>query len=115
MSKKLFVGNLPYGVTKEKLQEVFSAIGELEESTVIVDKFTGRSKGFGFVTFKNDADADKAIADLNGKDIGGRAATVNEAKPMSDAPRERRGGFGGGRGGGRGGFGGGRGRFQEDY
>jgi cold-inducible RNA-binding protein len=109
MSKKLFVGNLPYSVTKDKLTEVFSAQGELEEATVIVDKFSGRSKGFGFVTFKNDADADKAMAALNGKDIEGRAMTVNEAKPMSDAPRERR-SFGGGRGGGRGGR-----RFQEDY
>ena len=118
MSKKLFVGNLPYTVTKDKLQEVFSAHGELEEVTIIIDKFSGKSKGFGFVTFKNDADADKAAAELNGKDLEGRAMTVNEAKPL-DENRPRRPSFGGGRGGG---FGGGRGggrsggrRFSEDY
>ncbi len=111
MSKKLFVGNLPYSVTKDKLTEVFSAHGELEEAVVISDKFSGRSKGFGFVTFKNDADADKAIAALNGKDLDGRAMTVNEAKPMEEG-RPRR-SFGG-RSGGFGGRSGGR-HFQEDY
>lgn len=114
MAKKVYVGNLPFSTTNEKLKEVFSKFGEITEATVIVNKFSGRSKGFGFVTFTNDADADKAMAEMHDKEMDGRKLTVKEATPFNpDAPRpERRGGFGGGRGrfggdrGGRGGFGG---------
>ncbi|MFA6023061.1 MAG: RNA-binding protein [Candidatus Pacearchaeota archaeon] len=111
MSKKLYVGNLPFSVTMEKLKELFSSYGELGEVTVITNKYTGKSKGFGFVTVEDDSEADKAISEMNGKEIEGRALTVNEAKPFDpDKPRPPRRDFGGGRrfgGGDRGGFGGG--------
>lgn len=85
---KVYVGNLPFGVDDDKLQELFSAFGEVEEVTVIKDKFSGRSKGFGFVTFKNSEDAKNAISEMNEKEIEGRALKVNEAKPMDpDRPR----------------------------
>ena len=85
---KVYVGNLPYSVDSEKLKEMFGAHGEIEEATVIQDKFSGRSKGFGFVTFKDEASAKKAIAELNDKEIEGRPLKVNEAKPMDpDRPR----------------------------
>ena len=88
MSKKLYVGNLDFGIDGKKLKDIFSAFGEIEEATVIIDKFSNRSKGFGFVTFVNDADADKAISELNEKDFQGRKIVVNEAKPMTErAPR----------------------------
>jgi RNA recognition motif-containing protein len=86
MSKKLFVGNLDWGATEEQLQSMFAEYGQIEEAVVITDKISGRSKGFGFVTFTNDADADKAIAELDGKELGGRPITVNEARPPK--PRE---------------------------
>lgn len=110
MSKKLFVGNLPFTMSNDKLREMFASYGEMDEVVIISDKFSGKSKGFGFVNFKEDASADKAIAELNGKDVEGRAMTVSEARPMDpNAPRPaRRGGFGGGFGGGRGGGFGGR-------
>ena len=85
MSKKLFVGNLPFKTTSDSLKELFSQFGEIEEAVVISDKFSGRSRGFGFVTFVNDADADKAIAELHEKEYEGRNLIVNEARP----PRER--------------------------
>ena len=108
MAKKLFVGNLPFTTTNEKLKEVFSKFGEVSEAAVIVNKFSGRSKGFGFVTFTNDADAVKAMTELHDKEYEGRKMTVKEATPFDpNAPRpqrsfggERRGGFGGGREGG---------------
>jgi RNA recognition motif-containing protein len=84
MAKKLYVGNLPFSVGYEKLKELFSSFGEVEEAVVISDKFNGRSKGFGFVTFVNDADADKAIAEMNEKDIEGRPLKVNEARPKEE-------------------------------
>lgn len=111
MSKKLFVGNLPFSMSNDKLREMFASYGEMDEVVIISDKFSGKSKGFGFVNFKDDAAADKAIAELNGKDVEGRAMTVSEARPMDpNAPRpaRRSGGFGGGFGGGRGGGFGGR-------
>jgi len=116
MAKKIYVGNLPYSTTEADLRKMFEGYGELGEVVIIKDKFSGRSKGFGFVTVQSDAEAEKAIADLNGKDMNGRALTVNEAKPMDPDRRPPRrsfdggrgGGFGGGRGGSRGGFGGGR-------
>ncbi|HJZ19027.1 MAG TPA: RNA-binding protein [Candidatus Nanoarchaeia archaeon] len=106
MSKKLYVGNLSFSVDDSKLRDIFSSYGEIEEATVIIDKFSKRSKGFGFVTFKNDEDADKAVEEMNGKEVEGRTLKVNEAKPFDpDAPRPQR-SFGGG-----GGFGGRQRRF----
>jgi|TARA_Y100000310_G_scaffold320303_1_gene376623 RNA recognition motif-containing protein len=105
MSKKLYVGNLPFSVDSEKLKELFSTYGETEEVTIISDKFSGRSKGFGFVTFKEDASADKAVAEMNGKEVEGRELKVSEAKPMDpDRPRPPRRDFGNRGGGGRGNF-----------
>lgn len=110
MSKKLYVGNLPYSVTDEQLQELVAPFGEVVSAKVISDKFSGQSKGFGFVEMANDDEAEKAIEALNGKDMGGRGLKVNEARPM--VPRSGGGGGGGfggggGGGGGRGGRGGG--------
>jgi cold-inducible RNA-binding protein len=81
MSKKIFVGNLSFRTTEEELNALFSQVGAVESVSIITDRDTGRSKGFGFVSM-NDDDAEKAIAAFNGKDIGGRALTVNEARPM---------------------------------
>lgn len=89
--KKLYVGNLPYSTTDNDLRDMFAAVGEVASATIIMDKMSGRSKGFGFVEFANDADADKAIDQFNGKDMGGRPLTVNEARPM----QPRTGGFNG--------------------
>ncbi len=112
MGKKLYVGNLPFAATDQVLMDTFSQYGTVESAKIIMDRDTGRSKGFGFVEMASDAEAAEAISKLNGADYDGRTLTVNEARPM--APREGgggRGGFGGGGGdrGGRGGFGGGRG------
>ena len=103
MGKKLYVGNLSYDVTSSDLEQMLSAHGTVQSAEVISDRMTGRSKGFGFVEMASDDEAQAAIAALNGQEHGGRALTVNEAKP-----REDRGGGGGG--GGRGGYGGGGGR-----
>ena len=85
---KVYVGNLPFSIDDEGLRKVFESYGEIEEVSVIKDKFSGRSKGFGFVTFKNDEDAKKAIEALNDKEVEGRNLKVNEAKPMDpDRPR----------------------------
>ena len=81
MSKKLFVGNIEWGMTDDQLKELFAKHGEVEEAVIIKDKFSGRPKGFGFVTFANDEDADKAIAELNDFEVNGRKLAVNEAKP----------------------------------
>lgn len=121
MGKKLYVGNLSYDVDSSGLQELFSAHGTVESAEVIADRDTGRSKGFGFVEMGSEAEAQNAIAALNGQQYGGRALTVNEAKPKE--PRTGgggggRGGFGGGRGGsggGRGGYGGGGGGGRGGY
>lgn len=104
MGRKLYVGNLSYGVDSSTLQELFSAHGNVESAEIIADRETGRSKGFGFVQMSTDEEAQAAIAALNGQEHEGRALTVNEARPREDRPRG--GGFGGG-GGGRGGYGGG--------
>ena len=109
MAKKLYVGGLPYSTTDNELKDAFSQAGAVSSAIVIMDKMTGRSKGFGFVEFASDEDAQKAIDTFNGKDFGGRSITVNEARPMEDRPRRdsRGGGGGGGYGGGnRGGSGG---------
>lgn len=105
MSKKIYVGNLPYTVTDDTLRAMFAEIGTVETAQVIMDKFSGRSKGFGFVEMTNDAEAADAISRLNGKEIEGRALNVNEARPMEK--REDRGGGRGGERRDRGGFGGG--------
>jgi RNA recognition motif-containing protein len=105
MGKKLYVGNLTYGVTDSDLQELFAAHGTVQSAQVIMDRDTGRSKGFGFVEMGSDQEAQAAISALNGKDSNGRALTVNEAKPKTEGGR---GGGGGSRGYGGGGGGGGR-------
>ena len=93
MAKKLYVGGLPYSTTQDELQNAFAQAGAVSSATIIMDKMTGRSKGFGFVEFASDEEADKAIEMWNGKDFEGRKLTVNEARPME--PRApRRGGFG---------------------
>ncbi len=97
MGKKLYVGNLPYSANDQTLSQMFSQCGQVASAQVIMDRDTGRSKGFGFVEMSSDAEASSAIQQLNGKDCDGRALTVNEARPQ--APRENRGG-GGGYGGG---------------
>ena len=79
---KVYVGNLPFGVGDKELQELFAPYGEISEAVVIKDKYSGRSKGFGFVTFADEAAAKKAIAEMNGKEVQGRALKVSEAKPM---------------------------------
>src|SRR5262249_36496089 len=104
MGKKLYVGNLAYGVTDSDLSKMFEAHGTVESAQIIMDRDTGRSKGFGFVEMKTDHEAQVAIAALNGKDSGGRQLTVNEAKPRTEGGRGGsggRGGYGGGKGGGR--------------
>src|SRR5256886_15616772 len=110
MGKKLYVGNLNYSVTDSDLMKLFEPHGTVESAQVIMDRDTGRSKGFGFVEMGSDAEAQAAIAALNGKEHEGRALTVNEAKPKENRSG---GGGGGGRGGygGGGGGGGGRGRY----
>ena len=94
MAKKIFVGNLSFQTTENDLSDMFGAIGQVESVQIITDRDTGRSKGFGFVQMADDAAAEKAIAQLNGKEVGGRNLNVNEAKPMQKRD------FGGSRGGG---------------
>src|SRR5437870_6479373 len=96
MGNKLYVGGLPYSVTEGRLQELFSAHGTAESANVISDKFTGQSRGFGFVEMSSGSEAQSAISALNGTQFDGRTLTVNEAKPM--AKRDNFGGGGGGRG-----------------
>ena len=97
MGSKLYVGGLPYSVTEGRLQELFSAHGTVDSANVISDKFTGQSRGFGFVEMSSGGEAQKAIELLHGTQLDGRTLTVNEAKPM--AKRDNFGGGGGGRGG----------------
>ncbi len=91
---KVYVGNLPFTIDSEKLKGLFSPYGEIEEATVISDKFSGRSKGFGFVTFKDDKEAEKAIKAMNDKEADGRKLKVNEARPMEERPPRRSSGGG---------------------
>src|SRR5205807_1564348 len=102
MPTKLYVGNLPFNTTENELQELFSQAGPVQEVMLMQDKFTGKSRGFAFVTMASDQDAQKAISEINGKTVEGRALTVNEARPREARPP------GGGGGGGGGGYGGGR-------
>lgn len=95
MAKKLYVGGLPYKTTNDELKGLFEGAGAVSSATIIMDKMTGRSKGFGFVEMTNDGDADSAISMFNGKDYEGRNLTVNEARPMEARPSN--GGFRGDR------------------
>jgi cold-inducible RNA-binding protein len=90
VAKKLYVGNLPYGITSSDLERVFQEHGTVESAQVITDRDTGRSKGFGFVEMRNSAEADAAVQALNGQDFNGRALTVNEARPREDRGGGRR-------------------------
>ena len=106
MGNKLYVGNLPYSVRDEDLQQSFGQFGAVTSAKVMMERDTGRSKGFGFVEMASDAEAQAAIAGMNGQPLGGRSVVVNEARPMeARPPRSGGGGFGGGGGGG--GYGGG--------
>ena len=117
----IYVGNLSRETTEDDLRQAFAAFGQVESASVVKDKFTGESRGFGFVEMPSKAEAQAAIADMNGKDLMGRALNVNEARPRTE--RGGRGGGGGGRGGygggggggGRGGYGGGGGRQRRPY
>ena len=102
--KSVYVGNLPHTTTETEVRDLFEAHGAVEKITLVTDRDTGRSRGFGFVEMTNASEADKAIAALNGTDLGGRALIINEAKPKSERP-----GGGGNR------FGSGGGRGRDDY
>ena len=105
MGNKLYVGNLPYSVRDEDLQQSFGQFGAVTSAKVMMERDTGRSKGFGFVEMGSDAEAQAAIAGMNGQPLGGRSVVVNEARPMEARPPRTGGGFGGGGGGGYGGGG----------
>ncbi len=111
MGKKLYVGNLSYEVNDSELQQMFEPYGTVQSAQVIMDRDTGRSKGFGFVEMGSDQEAQAAIAALSGKQVGGRSLTVNEAKPKEGGGGGSRGGYGGGGGGRSGGGGGSRGGY----
>ena len=100
MGKKIFVGNLAFSTTSAELESLFSEMGTCESATVVTDRETGRSRGFGFVEMSSASEAGKAISELNGRDVGGRQINVSEARDQE----RRRGGGGGGGGGGRGGY-----------
>ncbi len=87
MAKKLYVGNLSWGTTDDSLNQAFSEAGNVESAVVIKDRMSGRSKGFGFVEMSTEEEAEKAIEMFNGKELDGRALTVNEARPMEERPR----------------------------
>lgn len=110
MGKKLFVGNLPFSLTSADLQALFSEVGTCESANVVTDRESGRSRGFGFVEMSNNSEAERAVRELNGRDVGGREINVSEARQRTGGPGG--GGGGGGRpprgGGGGGGYGGGR-------
>ncbi|QOI99434.1 MAG: RNA-binding protein [Phycisphaeraceae bacterium] len=110
--KKLYVGNLPFNTNEDELRQLFEAHGEVASATIVMDRETGRPRGFGFVEMSNDDEASNAINALNGAPVGGRPIVVNEAKPREGGGG--RGGFGGG-GGGRGGYGGGGGGGRGGY
>ena len=105
--KNLYVGNLPHSTTESELRTVFETHGAVEKVSLVTDRETGRSRGFAFVEMTNAPEADKAIAALNGTDLGGRTLTINEAKPKTDRPKSGGQRFGGGGGGG--------GRGKDDY
>lgn len=119
MSMKLYVGNLAFQTTSEELSDLFSQVGTVESASVVEDRDTGRSRGFGFVEMATSEEGNAAINEFNGKEVNGRSLTVNEARPRENrgggfgggGGGNRRGGFGGGGGGRGGGFGGGRSRY----
>src|SRR5438874_9645773 len=115
MSAKLFVGNLSFNITENDLQDAFAAHGTVLEANLMMDRATGRPRGFGFVTMSTPEEAQKAISALNGAQLGGRALTVNIAKPREERPAGGRGFGGGGGGGGRREFGGGGGGNRSRY
>ena len=121
MTMRLYVGNLNFKTTGEDLQELFGQVGQVESASVVTDRETGRSRGFGFVEMASNEDGQRAIEQFNGKEFNGRNLTVNEARPREDrggyGGGGGRGGYGGGGGGGRGGYGGGGGgnRRGGDY
>jgi RNA recognition motif-containing protein len=100
--KNLYVGNLPHSTTESELRNLFEPHGQVDRASLVTDRDTGRSRGFGFVEMTNADEAEKAIAALNGTDFGGRTLTINEARPKADRPRSGGQRFGGGGGGGRG-------------
>ncbi|MEM1331286.1 MAG: RNA-binding protein [Planctomycetota bacterium] len=110
MASKLYVGNLPFSASEEEIHELFSQYGDVVSANLVMDRETGRPRGFGFVEYNDEESANRAIEATNGMDFGGRTLTVNEARP-----RENRGFGGGGGGGGRGGFGGGGGGGRGGY
>lgn len=114
MAKRLFIGGLPYDATDAQLSEMFAKVGKVESVNIIIDKFSGRSKGFGFVEMATEEEAQKAIETLNGTKMGDRSIIVNEARPLEERPPRQ---FDGPRGGGdrRGGATGGRGGFQKRW
>ncbi|MDQ7773426.1 MAG: RNA-binding protein [Elusimicrobiales bacterium] len=105
--KKIYVGGLPFSTTEDELNGLFASYGKVSSAKIITDKFSGQSRGFGFVEMEDDGEATAAMDKLNGSDFGGRKLTVNEARPMEPRSGGGKGGFGGGRGGDRGGRGGG--------
>ncbi len=114
MGNKLYVGNLPYSVRDSDLEQAFGQFGAVTSAKVMMERDTGRSKGFGFVEMGSDAEAQAAISGMNGQPLGGRSVVVNEARPMEQRPRGfggGGGGYGGGGGGGGGGYGGGGGGY----
>ncbi|HVF55224.1 MAG TPA: RNA-binding protein [Pyrinomonadaceae bacterium] len=115
MSMKLYVGNLSFDTSSEDLQQLFGQAGTVESASVVEDRDTGRSRGFGFVEMSSKEEGEAAISQFNGKEVGGRSLNVNEAKPREDRGGGGRGGYGGGGnrggGGGRGGYGGGGSRY----
>ena len=116
MGNKLYVGNLPYSVRDQDLEQTFGQFGTVTSAKVMMERDTGRSKGFGFVEMGSDAEAQAAINGMHGQPLGGRAIVVNEARPMEPRPpRSGGGGFGGGYGGGRGAGGGGGGRGEGGF
>lgn len=110
MAKRIYVGGLPYSAVEEDLENLFASSGTVTSAAVVTDRYTGQSKGFGFVEMSTDAEADAAISTLNGTMLSGRTLTVNEAKPREERPRTG----GGGGGGGRGGYGGGGGGNRDN-
>ncbi len=105
MSSKLYVGGLPYKTNDGEMQQLFAQAGSVTSSRVIIDKMTGRSRGFGFIEMASDEDAQKAISMFNGQEYEGRKLIVNEARPMEDRPPRREGGYNNNRGGNGGGYG----------
>ena len=114
MATKLYVGGLPYSTQEDALKEHFAQAGNVTSAVIIMDKMSGRSKGFGFVEMSTDEEAQSAVSMFNGQEFDGRKLTVNEARPMEARP-PRTGGNGGGYGGGNGGYGGNRGGGRREY